>query len=332
VAFSGGTESNTYTVATGDSLASIATQLTSKLNGDSKLTAIGLSATVNNAGLSAPRVFSGNATLPTGTTTNAVAAVDGGSNQVTNNYQLSVKGPATQVSCYDYNGNLLSDGTNTYQWDAENRLVQINYAGLGNNSAFTYDPFGRVVKIVETVSSTVTSTKQLVWSDGAMKEARDATGAVTAQYFWNGQTISGSSYFYTKDHLGSIRELTDSSGNIQAAYSYDVYGRIIKIQGSLASDFQYAGYYMHAPSGLNLAVHRAYSASLGRWINRDPAGSEGGFNLYAYVLDDPVGATDPSGLASVFPANPTPRKPDRKKPNCFPDCVTDDCCNKNHND
>ena len=61
-------------------------------------------------------------------------------------------------------GNMTSDGTNSYSWDAENRLIKITYPGSGNNSQFTYDGFGRNVEIVETVSGSVTSTKQMVWA------------------------------------------------------------------------------------------------------------------------------------------------------------------------
>jgi RHS repeat-associated protein len=73
-----------------------------------------------------------------------------------------------------------------------------------------------------------------------------------------------------QDHQGSIREMVDSSGNIQAQYAYDPYGNETKLQGSLDSDFRYAGYYYHAPSGLSLTQNRAYSPVLGRFINRDP--------------------------------------------------------------
>jgi RHS repeat-associated protein len=90
--------------------------------------------------------------------------------------------------------------------------------------------------------------------------------------------------------------MTSSSGAIQAQYAYDPYGRVTKIQGTLNSDFQYAGYYLHSSSALNLTLNRAYSPSLGRWINRDPIAETGGLNLYNYVWGDPAGRSDPSGL------------------------------------
>jgi RHS repeat-associated protein len=201
---------------------------------------------------------------------------------------------------------------------------KINYPGTGNNSQFSYDGLGHCVQIVETSGGSTTSTKQFVWCDSNMCEARNASGTITAQYFALGETISGTSYYYTTDHLGlrvpkanafsqlifmtghpngynpldhsgSIREMTDSSGNIQAQYVYDPYGRATKLQGSLASDFQYAGYYFHAPSNLNLTTYRSYSSSFGRWINRDSIGEDGGLNLYAYVGNKPISQTDPSG-------------------------------------
>ncbi len=183
--------------------------------------------------------------------------------------------------------------------------LQITYPGVGNNSQFTYDGYGHTVKAIEVRGGTTTSTKQFIWCEGSMCEARDASSNLLNQYFPLGQTISGSNYYYLFDHLGSIIALIDSSGNVVAAYIYDPYGRVMQTQGSLASDFQYAGYYYHAPSGLSLAVHRAYNASIGRWMNRDPIGEYGGLNLYGYVENEPISGTDSSGLFEwVIPIEP----------------------------
>ncbi|HEY9684990.1 MAG TPA: RHS repeat-associated core domain-containing protein [Oculatellaceae cyanobacterium] len=153
------------------------------------------------------------------------------------------------------------------------------------------------MKIVEATGGSITSTKQFVWASGAMKEGRDASGNVLSKYFTTGQTLSGTSYFYNKDVLGSIREMTDSSANIQAQSNYDPFGRVSQLQGAQFSDFQYAGYYLHRPSGLALTLARAYSSSFGRWINRDPIGEAGGVNMYTYALNEPMSISDPSGLA-----------------------------------
>ncbi|MBI5175457.1 MAG: hypothetical protein HY986_21410 [Candidatus Melainabacteria bacterium] len=59
-----------------------------------------------------------------------------------------------------------------------------------------------------------------------------------------------------------MRDMTDSSGNVLAHYEYDMYGQATQTVGNptvIRADFQYAGYYSHQPSGLNLATYRAYN-------------------------------------------------------------------------
>ncbi|MFK5088331.1 RHS domain-containing protein, partial [Klebsiella pneumoniae] len=73
---------------------------------------------------------------------------------------------------------------------------------------------------------------------------------MTKQFFDWGEIIGGTKYFYTRDHLGSVREMTDQSGNVVAQYSYDPFGNVTKVKGSGAeSDFLFAGYFYHRPSG-----------------------------------------------------------------------------------
>jgi len=98
-----------------------------------------------------------------------------------------------------------------------------------------------------------------------------------------------------RDHLGSIREITGTNGVVLDRYAYDPYGQQTQLTGTMVSDFGYTGQYYHQRSGLNLAPYREYSASLGRWISRDPLGEAGGINLYDYVGNAPVNFVDPKG-------------------------------------
>ncbi|MBS2007159.1 MAG: hypothetical protein JST01_08965 [Cyanobacteria bacterium SZAS TMP-1] len=191
---------------------------------------------------------------------------------------------------------MTSDGTNSFTWDAENRLTQITYPGSGNNTQLTYDGYSGLVKIVETVSSSVTSTKQFVRCGSKICEERNAANALVKQFFGRGQTISATNYFYTKEHIGSVRDMTDSSGNVQAHFEYDMWGVQTKTTGALDADFGYAGYYAHARSGLYLTMYRIYSPLLGRWLSRDPIEEDGGNNLYVYVSNMPISEIDPLGL------------------------------------
>jgi RHS repeat-associated protein len=166
---------------------------------------------------------------------------------------------------------------------------------------FSYDGLDENVGIAETTLSSVTSTKQFVWGldrkrNSQLCETRNATGVITAQYFDMGETLNGADYFYSKDHLSSLRELTDTTGNLKAEYGYDSYGRTAKFNQSVASDFQFGGYYLHQRSVLSLTIARAYSSSLGRWLSRDPIAETGGLNMYEYVNNQPVAITDPTGL------------------------------------
>lgn len=81
-----------------------------------------------------------------------------------------------------------------------------------------------------------------------------------------------------------------------ARYEYDPYGRRTRTTGTQDADFGFTGHYYHAPTGLHLALYRAYDADLSRWLNRDPIGEQGGVNLYGYVGNGPINVFDPLGL------------------------------------
>ena len=108
--------------------------------------------------------FTGYANTSPGTNVVTITATDYSGNARTNRYQLIVtNNTLASVLSYDRNGNLASTvstlSTNTYEWDAANRLVKITQ--LSNNiqtvSEFSYDGLGRRARAVEKQNGAVVS-------------------------------------------------------------------------------------------------------------------------------------------------------------------------------
>jgi RHS repeat-associated protein len=190
----------------------------------------------------------------------------------------------------------------TYEWDAENRLTRLS---AGNQSTqFAYDGLGRRVGIRQLVNGSEASNRWFVWCDNEICEERTPSGAVSKRFFDQGMKMEiglvTGVFFYTRDHLGSVRDLTDDAGTVRARYSYDPCGRVTFLEGDLKADFGFAGMFRPVEEpGLYLALFRAYDPKIGRWLTRDPlrnAEIKEGPSLYAYVSNNPTNRVDLWGL------------------------------------
>ena len=110
-------------------------------------------------------------------------------------------------------------------------------------------------------------------------------------------------YFLT-DALGSVRQLTDASGAITLAKSYQPYGATLASAGSGTSPFAFTGEQVDA-SGLTYLRARYYSSGDGRFLTRDTWMGDYNrplsLNRWNYVSGNPVNYTDPSGKFANFP-------------------------------
>ncbi len=205
--------------------------------------------------------------------------------------ELTSPGTAT----FDADGQPLKLGNQTFQWDAAGRLISTT-TGPGTTK-FAYDGLSNRERITQLSSGKVLSDKRYFWCDDGLCLETDAANnnTVSRRYYEEGLRVAGQPYYYAMDNLQNVRQLVDPAGAIQASYDYDPYGVRTKLSGAKDSDFGFAGLFHESQSGLDLAIYRMYNAPLGRWLNRDPIGEDGGINLYAYVDNDPFSLADPSG-------------------------------------
>jgi RHS repeat-associated protein len=196
--------------------------------------------------------------------------------------QLTTWGTANLF--YDLNGNMTSDGTHSYTWDARNHLKQID---LGTTASFMYDPFAR------RNSKTLSGTTSTFLYDGA-NSVQETIGANTANSLMGGvdevfqRTDSSGARSFLEDALGSTVALTDSTGAVQTSYTFDPFGNTSTGGGANSNTFAYTGRELDA-ANLNLYFYRAryYNPTIQRFVSEDPLGFGGGINKYSYVENDP---------------------------------------------
>ena len=125
-----------------------------------------------------------------------------------------------------------------------------------------------------------------------------------------GFTLNGVEYYYVKNMQGDVVAIADENRQIVVVYTYNDYGKIESVSGSLAdtvgtlNPIRYRGYYYDTETGFYFLNSRYYDPQICRFINADSdeilleQDDLLGYNLFMYCLNDPINRFDDDGYLS----------------------------------
>jgi RHS repeat-associated protein len=226
---------------------------------------------------------------------------------------------------YDSRGNMVIYDGYTLSYDGDDRII--SKSGATPSTKYEYDGEGRRVR-AHSCAGTSTCTP----GSGASTTVfvYDAFGKLAVEHRPDA-AATGTNY-YTHDHLGSTRLETDSAGNTVQISDYLPFGEEIPSgtgnrpsYASAENKIKFTGKERDSETGLDYFTARYLSAPQGRFMSPDPLpwlewqhshekdgeeeqakddrqkfkdfiGNPQNFNMYTYVLNNPLTHNDPTGM------------------------------------
>lgn len=223
--------------------------------------------------------------------------------------------------------------TRTYSYDSIGNLI-LNKPNLTDSRCFGYDAFNnltsyRVWANSQPCGSAAAPVKNVVYRSNALRQRaqKEVGGAKTKfvytpshqllvetetnsvmierSYIWLGTQLvgfvkNGAVYFVHNDQADRPDTVTNSGKTVVWRASNFAFGRLVSYDAVGGLNIGYPGQYQDNESGLWYNWHRYYDATIGRYIQSDPLGLEGGLNTYIYANQNPLKNIDPTGLLNIL--------------------------------
>ena len=239
---------------------------------------------------------------------------------------LALRQPASGYS-YDAAGNLLTDNTHHYVYDAENRITCVWGTDGTCTSAsamlYFYDPQGQRVgkQQADTLEDYVMDPQGHIISvhDGSANLLRSelyspegrhvATWAPTNPNYWD--PYPGGLFYNHADWLGTERVRTNSSGAVAQSCTDTPYGMNLACNPPDISPMHFTGKQRDYETGLDNFGARYFGGgnNLGRFMSPDVFYKDShvadpqSWNEYAYARNNPLRYVDPNGEMATVTTN-----------------------------
>jgi len=207
---------------------------------------------------------------------------------------------------YDNNGNITNDGKRRFDYTAFEKPYRITQGS--DSTDFVYGPNRELIQRIDKRGSNTTSTLML---DGIYEQVTLPGGIVEHKYYVADAVVTKRSnstldtFYLHKDQQGSTTAITNANGDIVQQLMYDPWGKQFLVNNSIltySSPATSKGYTGHEMVNDFEVIHmggRTYNPTLGRFMQADPfiqaPGNLQSYNRYAYVQNNPMSYTDPSG-------------------------------------
>ena len=196
---------------------------------------------------------------------------------------------------WDARGNLTSDGTFTYAYNAAGRMVRAE--SVTATLVYTYNAAG--LRVGQSVDGNETTfawdwalplAQMMATSDGAL--SLYGVGRI-------GEMRGGEWAYQLPDALNSVRQWSDGGGAVTYAGGYTPFGVEMWRKDNTASAWGYTGEWQDPNLGMLYLRARWYAPQTGRFTRRDPWSGNVRqpvtINPYIYGLNNPALCADPSG-------------------------------------
>jgi RHS repeat-associated protein len=250
--------------------------------------------------------------------------VPGGSSAVsvspTSNRITGASGTLTRSYTYDAMGNTLATGETIHTYNHRGRMKTGRLASTSTDTEYLYNALGQRIRKTGGPAGTV----RFAYDEaGHLIGEYNGSNALIQETIWLGDipvaTLrpdgGGYQVFYVHtDHLNTPRRVSRPSDNaVLWRWASDAYGEALPDEdadgdtSSFVYNLRFPGQYFDVETALSYNYFRDYDPALGRYVESDPVGLEGGINTYLYADADPMMFIDPDGREAGAIPVPRPR-------------------------